>query len=172
MRELDLERDVLVGRDGDELVLQRLSRPDAMVRLSIPDNPEIEDFVSAVVPATPNRRAAFRVPILMPSELQVTLAFGGRKRPVGAANISLIGVLVEVRPEELPELLPGTEVGLTVQLASTSVSLQGVVFHLESYACGIQFTDVWRGDDLRPPTELRRIVAELQRTWLDTRIEE
>lgn len=114
-------------------------------------------------------RMAFRVPILKPSDLVLTLRVNGTviddARPL---NLSLIGMLIESWDHD-PLKMSDAKIDVILQRGENRVELGAEIRRCYERRIAVFFPDVLTDGNLVPPDELRAIVRELEALWLRSR---
>jgi hypothetical protein len=114
-------------------------------------------------------RRAFRVPIVESTDgLSVSIVFGeSQSWTPRVLDISLAGVQVEFTEDPSPDLPILARVQVELNLGDEHLLLRGVIRRRDEGRYGVFFPEVLRGGELDPPAMLRKIVARLERRWLN-----
>lgn len=119
------------------------------------------------VPATirwPESRQAVRVPVPPAAPLVVTLVrAAGTKHEARAIDLSLCGVLVELRGPEPPRLGPDERVWAELMLGDAHLRVRGIVRRRDPPRYGLYFSEAVREGRLDPPAGLKDLVDRLER---------
>ena len=117
-----------------------------------------------------NTRRSFRVPVLSSSELRVTVtAADRRRRTAQALDISFTGLLLELSETEDPNWPVWTPLQLELRHKNEVVHIKTLVHRRPKRHYGLLFPDVVSNGNINPPETLRRMVAALERHWLQHR---
>lgn len=123
--------------------------------------------------AEEDARVAYRIELFEGHELAVKLTtYDWKTFDVRALDIGAAGMLVEFdalpSSEETPLHLD-EKVVMTLDHRGTQTKINGVIRRRVDNRVAIFFPQVVQGALVEPPTELREILSELQRAWLQAR---
>lgn len=135
----------------------------------------IEPHVILHVPkriAVAEGRSSFRVPITDHSKLTVRVKSEDDSAvwDARAIDLSLTGILIAFDAKDPPRLNVGSTVTVELRLGDQVVRAAGIIRRQDaSNRYGIFFSHFVVKGEVRPPKDLRGMVRELERTWLQTR---
>lgn len=137
--------------------------------LSSRDAGQLEDFLRRHVAR--ERRVGFRVRIApladrTRSAFRAQLAVGGETVAVRPVDLSLTGILLEVRGVPLRR---GDEIGIRLAFEGNVCRLTGSVVRLEGELVALHFLESLKGGELSPPEALLNMYRSLETEWLRNR---
>jgi hypothetical protein len=119
------------------------------------------------IPAARVTRHSFRVPVVGDVPMSVDARDDdGQAYQARVLDISLGGMLLELRRNVPPSLAPGHGLEISFAYAGATLQLRAEVRSCEGAEIGICFYTFGEGDDLRPPPRYERLVSQLERQWL------
>ncbi|MCG8467238.1 MAG: PilZ domain-containing protein [Gemmatimonadetes bacterium] len=140
------------------------------LELDVPGVGKLMDFLRSCRVNRFNRRRAFRVPVEPGSGLEVEVEIDGVTHRAMTGDVSFTGILLEPSDDDAFELEIGQTVGVTLRLDGDCVTLESSVRRKAVEGVGLQFAESVKGDELDPVPELARVMANLERLWLQARV--
>ncbi len=156
------------AHDGQALTVTSVDEPHLSVRTRLGSEQieQLVEFLAGLPQDGEDRRHAFRVSIASGTGVQVRLRKNGGTVECVPRDISMVGLRVAMDLKAIRRLALDDELLVEILFDGVRMELAGRVRRLRPDSCGILFVDALRGDDVRPPAALARLVMELQRRWL------
>ncbi len=156
--------------DGSTLTIARLNQPNITLNIDAKGVEELIDFVTSLTETKFNRRRNFRVPLWDSSGLSVQIRKDEKQLSATPKDISVIGIFVELRPDDWLDLKQDDDLEVILEFEGETQTYRAVVRRCEDNGYGLLFPESMKGNQINPPTELKRIVMKLQCHWLARRI--
>ena len=155
--------DLVVTFEGEVLSVSRKDRPEESVftKLDAEGVEHLIEFLNGLPRFAEERRGAFRVPVIVPKQLEVEVTQGEVSVPATAIDVSLGGALLEIGLYDDVNLAINDAVDVKLEFEGNEVILRGSVRRMLARRYGVAF-------EYSPPAPpaLQRIVATLQQRWL------
>ena len=124
---------------------------------------EIKSFLASLHLLDINRREAYRVPLHDCHLLTATLRHGVELFEMIPKTISVTGIFVAPPPGHSLDLSEGDAVEIILGFEGQSQKLDALVRRCQPNGFGLFFKDSMTGEQIDPPSQLSRLVMELQR---------
>jgi hypothetical protein len=112
-------------------------------------------------------REDFRMEVANVSGLSVEIRKGNTYFTVKPTTLSLTGMFVEPRAGDWVSFAKGDEVEVIMEFEGKKLTNPAVVQRCESGGYALRFGESTSTKNTDPDPEIRRIVMELQRRWLE-----
>lgn len=171
MEEITL-RNVQITYSGKTLTVSCDEHDEESVSLDPEQTVELVEYIRRLAPkqklgrAEFNRRESFRVPLVFNHDLVVKVTCAGREYVSKPIDISMAGVQIELGSDCPMQLRLESQVVVYMELGEDNVQLDGVVRRVHEGKVGIFFPDCMKGGTMAPPHEMRLMVMDLQRSWM------
>ena len=154
--------------DGRTLTIIPRDAPDKSISLDRNCFEELLDFVNTIVKSdyTYNRRQAFRVPLWESCGLKCEIRVDESLFLVRPTDISLTGIFVEFRPEDPVTLRVSDLVDVQMTMDGNTSTFRSIVKRVEGHGAGLFFARSRQAEQISPPSEITRLVMDLQRRWI------
>lgn len=171
MEEITLHN-VQITYSGKSLTVSCDEHGEESVSLDPEQTVDLVEYIRRLAPkqklgrAEFNRRESFRVPLVFNHDLVVKVKCAGREYETKPVDISMAGLQIELAPDSPLQLSLESQLVVHLELEEDSVQLDGVVRRVHEGKIGIFFPDCMKGGTMAPPHEMRLMVMNLQRSWM------
>jgi len=149
--------------DGANLSIQNGEDPEQSVSFDLDAIEEIKSFLSALHVLDLNRREAYRVSLHDCHLLTASLRHDGELLEMIPKTISVTGIFVAPPSGHSLDLSEGDAVEIILGFEGQSQKLDALVRRCQPNGFGLFFKDSMTGEQIDPPSQLSRLVMELQR---------